>query len=149
MNQWARWRKKTEMWDFTLAQMRIIFLEAAARLHLEKFRPVLYMGRHSGASLDRLENNISLQEVQRRGRWAAESSVQRYEKRALIQEVYLVIPAYARRLAHRRDQDLIPMLQRMCDAQCSARAGVPHSGLSSSSCSRAPRTSLVRSGVVV
>ena len=71
------------------------------------------MGRHSGASLDRLEGNLSLAEVQRRGRWRSEASVRRYEKRALVQEVYLKLPPTVRKAAHRATEQLIPLLERM------------------------------------
>ena len=40
--------------------------------------------RHAGASNDRYHNRRSLQEIQKRGRWAAKSSVARYEKAALL-----------------------------------------------------------------
>ena len=50
------------------SRLRTIFVEAAHVAGVKRWHPVFYTGRHTGASLDRLENNISLQEVQRRGR---------------------------------------------------------------------------------
>ena len=43
-------------------------------------RKVLYMGRHSGPSIDVASRRMPLLEVQKKGRWAAFKSVQRYEK---------------------------------------------------------------------
>jgi len=86
---WAERRKHLEqLWPFTLVDLRAEFLKHAKVLGLLPLRPVLYMGRHSGASLDRLENRYNLSEVQKRGRWRSSSSVARYEKHALVQEVF-------------------------------------------------------------
>ena len=123
VGRWAAARKASAMWDHTAADMRTTFLDAARGLGLEKWRPVLYMGRHSGASLDRLQEVLPLKEVQKRGRWSAESSVKRYEKRALVQEVYLSMPLAARKKAHRHEQELVRTLRRMCDALCGSRRG--------------------------
>ena len=43
-------------------------------------RKVLYMGRHSGPSIDVAQRRTPLAEVQKKGRWASFKSVQRYEK---------------------------------------------------------------------
>ena len=89
IEQWAMRRKgEAELWPFTLAAIRHEFVKHALALGLAALKPVLYMGRHSGASLDRLENRYGLSEVQRRGRWRSTSSVARYEKHALVQQVY-------------------------------------------------------------
>ena len=45
---------------------------------------VLYQARHSGPSIDRARGIRSLQKIKRRGRWSAESSVQRYERHARL-----------------------------------------------------------------
>ena len=65
-----------------------MFERAVHELNLDDLLPVLYTARHSGASNDRSTGRISLQEVQRRGRWRQPSSVRRYEKRGLIQAVW-------------------------------------------------------------
>ena len=75
------------LWDFSLAELRLAFLSAAEAAGITFLKPVLYMARHSGASLDRLNDVYSLEEVQKRGRWRCMSSVRRYEKHALLQEV--------------------------------------------------------------
>ena len=77
------------LWPFQLPELRREFLQSAKKAGIEFLDPVLYMGRHSGASLDMLEGRLSLAEVMKRGRWRATSSVTRYDKRALVQEVLL------------------------------------------------------------
>ena len=81
-------------------------------------KPVLYMGRHSGASLDRLEERLSLAEVRERGRWRCEGSVARYEMRALVQEVFNRMTARARAVCQRCEARLLGDLrQRLCATQ--------------------------------
>ena len=75
------------LWDFNLEQLRKEFLASATTAGVQFLNPVLYMGRHSGASLDRLERRYSLEEVRKRGRWRSQATVARYEKKALIQDV--------------------------------------------------------------
>ena len=101
-----------QLWRFSLLQLRREFLRIVPLVGLARWTPVLYMARHTGASLDRLENRISLEEVRRRGRWRAESSVRRYEKRALIQEVYASLADEQRRYCQRAEQQLVRMLRR-------------------------------------
>ena len=50
------------LWDFDMKQFRDLFVIAADQLDLQKWRPVLYMGLHTGASLSRLEDTLTLQE---------------------------------------------------------------------------------------
>ncbi|CAK0867387.1 unnamed protein product [Prorocentrum cordatum] len=76
------------LWTFTMTEAKDVFERATRALHLDKLLPVLYTARHSGVSIDRFTGRISLQEVQRRGRWRQPSSVRRYEKRGLIQAVW-------------------------------------------------------------
>ena len=70
------------------------------------------MARHTGASLDRLEERIPLEEVRRRGRWTSDKSVKRYEKRATAQEVYLSMADQQRKYAHRAG-DRFEQVQRI------------------------------------
>ena len=89
LEHWAQRREgEAELWPFHLGALRQEFMRHALALGLASLRPVLYMGRHSGASLDRLENRYCQAEVQRRVRWRSTSSVARYEKHALVQQVY-------------------------------------------------------------
>ena len=49
---------------------------------------VPHQGRHSGAALDALGKRRTLQDIQKRGRWASHKSVFRYEKTGRIQEAW-------------------------------------------------------------
>ena len=84
------------LWSFGLLEFRQRLQEAAAAVGLGELGVVPYTARHTGASLDRLEDNLSLAEVQRRGRWKAEASVRRYEKRTMAQEVAHMLSAHTR-----------------------------------------------------
>ena len=50
------------------------------------------MLRHTGPSQDRLSNQRSLAQVKRRGRWASDSSVKRYEKSSRINARLAALP---------------------------------------------------------
>ena len=113
---WSSVRRTTALWDFGLREIRDEFMKGASALGLGIWKPVLYMGRHTGASLDRLEERRSLSEVQKRGRWRTETSVRRYEKRALIQEVYLKLAQKIRAQAHRCERELVGTLRRLVGA---------------------------------
>ena len=56
-------------------------------------RKVLYMGRHSGPSIDVALRRMPLAEVQKRGRWASFKSVQRYEKAGRLMQSMHSYPA--------------------------------------------------------
>lgn len=56
-------------------------------------RKVLYMGRHSGPSIDVARRRVPLLEVQKKGRWAAFKSVQRYEKAGRLTQSMHSYPA--------------------------------------------------------
>ena len=89
---WAKTRaSQVRLWPFLLPDLRREFMKVTASLNLSFLSPVLYQGRHSGASLDRMENRLTLAEVQKRGRWRSSSSTNRYEKHALLQEVLLKV----------------------------------------------------------
>ena len=133
-----------EAMGFSLPEMRSVFNKIATMLHLDKWRPVLYMGRHSGASLDRLTEAISLQEVQKRGRWRTETSVRRYEKRALVQEVYLSLPHHVRQQAHRCEAEIERFLLRLVSLRSASRKATTGTSLSSSSFSLAVKNSQER-----
>ena len=105
-------KHRDKIWNFTMAQFRAAFVRAAVDVGLQKWKPVLYMARHTGASLDRLLDQLSLEEVQKRGRWRAPASVRRYEKRALVQEVYNSLTAQQQRAAIRKTNDLQAALLR-------------------------------------
>jgi hypothetical protein len=72
------------LFRITQAIWRRRFLSAAADIGLP--HAMLYQLRHSGASLDAALRLRSIQQVQQRGRWAAFSSVRRYEKGGRLAE---------------------------------------------------------------
>ena len=78
-------RREGAIFPFDLVLMRKAFMGACHKTSLMKLEPVVYMGRHSGASVDR-SNGVLLLDVQRRGRWRCMASVRRYEKSALLQK---------------------------------------------------------------
>ena len=69
------------------------FTIATNRTWLRPFRPVLYTARHSGASLDAAQNKLSIGK-QKRGRWRQMSSVNKYEKRGAVHEVWSKNPTH-------------------------------------------------------
>ncbi|CAK0800111.1 unnamed protein product, partial [Prorocentrum cordatum] len=69
--------------DLSYPQFLCLFRRAATNIGVDV---VPYQGRHSGASLDRATGRRPLEEVQKRGRWAAMSSVKRYEKSGRLNE---------------------------------------------------------------
>ncbi len=65
---------------FNLSSWNTMLQECCAHLGLEPIHPCVL--RHSGPSGDYLRRRRSLMDIQRRGRWAVESSVRRYTKAA-------------------------------------------------------------------
>ena len=55
-------------------------------------QPVLYQLRHAGASIDAASRLRSLEEIRARGRWAAATSMMRYEKHAQIGKTWHALP---------------------------------------------------------
>ena len=95
------------LWPFDLGAVRKVFMAAVQALGVGHLSPVLYSARHSGASTDRLEDRLTLLEVQRRGRWRCDSSVRRYEKRAIIQQAAASLPR-AMKAQCLRDMEKLP-----------------------------------------
>ncbi|CAK0819174.1 unnamed protein product, partial [Prorocentrum cordatum] len=62
------------------AAFNAMFKEAAALVGLESWELTPYILRHSGPSHDWLTKARSLEAIKRRGRWASDLSVRRYEK---------------------------------------------------------------------
>ena len=93
-----------------MKEAKEMFERAVHELNLDDLLPVLYTARHSGASNDRSTGRISLQEVQRRGRWRQPSSVRRYEKRGLIQAVWSQMEQAARSYCLKAEAELPSLL---------------------------------------
>ena len=52
----------------------------------------MYRLRHGGASHDRATSSRTLDAIKKRGRWACDASLRRYEKAVRLQEVEAQIP---------------------------------------------------------
>lgn len=78
------------LWDFNYDEYSREFNKAAAHLGLEV---TPYQTRHSGPSIDRSRRLRSQAEVQKRGQWKTQKSVQRYEKSARLAATFDALPA--------------------------------------------------------
>jgi len=95
-----------ELCGVTGNELHRLYTNAASALGLEELEMVPYGARHSGASSDRSSGARSLIEVQQRGRWAALSSVRRYEKAPRILEQLRKLPEDLRRQAIRAEKEM-------------------------------------------
>lgn len=62
--------------------------EALVHIGLQEDFAVPYQLRHAGASWDRFKKFRTQLEVKMRGRWASDSSMTRYEKHALLSQIF-------------------------------------------------------------
>ena len=81
----------SEVWDFTYPDFTRTFRHGVKELKLPHMVP--YQVRHSAPSWERLHNRRSRSGVGKKGRWKAQSSLDRYEKSAMVTQVYRRIPA--------------------------------------------------------
>eukprot|EP00435_Cladocopium_sp_Y103_P026023 s1915_g6.t1 len=70
------------------------------RIGLPKGHCTPYQLRHSGASWDRFKNFRTQLEVKMRGRWESDSSMARYEKKALVSTAFDALPAAIQTRCH-------------------------------------------------
>ena len=82
-----------KMWDLHPAEYLKQWRQAAADCGLSQFAESPYQNRHGGASRDRARRLRTPEEVQRRGRWAAASSMDWYDKPGRVQELIGKMPA--------------------------------------------------------
>ena len=73
------------MFEFQYSELLAEFRKACRDLGFQD--PSLYRLRHGGASHDAAARLRSIVEIKRRGRWASDTSVRRYEKRTWLQSV--------------------------------------------------------------
>ena len=66
--------------------------EALVHIGLQEDFAVPYQLRHAGASWDRFKKFRTQLEVKMRGRWASDSSMTRYEKHALLSQIFDSLP---------------------------------------------------------
>eukprot|EP00435_Cladocopium_sp_Y103_P040010 s704_g10.t2 len=78
--------------DRTLAKYEEIMGETAASLRYSPGVFLPHVLRHSGPSCDHYHSRRDLNEIQRRGRWLARSSVRRYEKHAVLIRQWRTVP---------------------------------------------------------
>ena len=88
----ARRRPPMELlFRFSYNEMKLQYEQACETLGI--LDQSLYRLRHGGASHDRATLQRSLEAVKKRGRWAADGSVRRYEKGVRLQQIEHQLPA--------------------------------------------------------
>lgn len=85
----------------TLPQFEKLVKKAAAAVGLSQLNVTPHKFRHGGASSDALAQKRSWSQIQKRGRWAAVSSLKRYEKSGTMLREWLQIPLDTRRRCDR------------------------------------------------
>ena len=76
-----------DLWSFSAAQYLSSWREAVNLLQIGDVASSPYQNRHGGASRDHLMKLRSVQAIQRRGRWAVDSSARVYDKPGRLQQV--------------------------------------------------------------
>ena len=85
-------RPDDKVFTDTAERLRKRLAIAANEWGLENWQVTTYVLRHTGPSHDHLSKRRSLPEIKRRGRWANDRSVRRYEKAALINSRLASLP---------------------------------------------------------
>jgi integrase len=80
------------MFHMTYQDLKNVWMSTLKEIGLPQDHAVLYQLRHSGPSYDRLTKSRSLQDVKKRGRWSADSSVRRYEAHARLAQEFQRLP---------------------------------------------------------
>jgi hypothetical protein len=99
--------------DITYDQLVGDWKRALKNLGLAENHAVLYQLRHAGPSHDRYMKLRSLPEVKQRGRWAADSSVRRYEAHARISQEFHALPKQTQRLCWHVDSIFLAQAPRL------------------------------------
>ena len=87
------------IWPFTREAFTRSFGRAVRALGLRSWGFVPYSLRHSGPSWDKVEGRLSLDEIQRRGRWQNPKTVMRYERSSRVSALLSTLsPAVVRYL---------------------------------------------------
>eukprot|EP00438_Fugacium_kawagutii_P017670 Skav211267 [mRNA] locus=scaffold2429:526:2325:+ [translate_table: standard] len=87
------------MFPIQYTQLNNCWMRQLVKVGLERNHAVLYQLRHSGPSYDRSTKSRSLQDVKKRGRWATDSSVKRYEAHAKLAQEFQRLPHKVQRAA--------------------------------------------------
>ena len=80
--------------DYTEAAR--LFAAAAHTVGFALLKPALYSMRHAGPSNDIADRLRQFRDVKKRGRWAADSSVRRYEKAGMLNQELNRLPTAVR-----------------------------------------------------
>ncbi|CAK0798705.1 unnamed protein product, partial [Prorocentrum cordatum] len=100
------------LFRLTAAQLSVLWREALGRAEVPT-RCVPYQLRHGGPSHDRLKRYRSMAEIKRRGRWASDYMMRRYEAHALVQQELAALPVDVRRRAEAAPAKLHAELERL------------------------------------
>ena len=84
------------VWSFDYRKFSSLFKRVSELAGLGQANLHPYMMRHGGASDDALRQTRSMEAIKRRGRWAADTSVKRYEKHARVLKSLECLPKPAR-----------------------------------------------------
>jgi hypothetical protein len=90
--------------EYTSASRK--FAAAAKKANVDVLSPVLYSLRHAGASGDMHDKLRLLDAVKKRGRWAADGSVRRYEKAGLISREFARLSAHTQARARAAEANI-------------------------------------------
>ena len=90
---------QVSIWQLDYAGYIAAFKQAVLDANIEVLVPVPYSLRHGGASHDMLSGRRAISAIKRRGRWASDASVRRYEKAARALKEAGRIPKEARTYA--------------------------------------------------
>lgn len=83
---------QADLWDFNAKKYLEVWRSCVAALGAEELAKSPYQNRHGGASRDHLQGVRSVQAIQRRGRWAADSSARIYDKPGRLQQILNKMP---------------------------------------------------------
>ena len=111
------------LWDFTAKQLLDAWHEAVGRLSLGSTLECMYQLRHGGASRDQLLHLRSTAQIQRRGRWAAVSSLRTYNKPGRLQQLLAQTPGPLLRYAELVRKNFVRYMHDGCPAPPLLRAG--------------------------
>ncbi|CAK0898069.1 unnamed protein product, partial [Prorocentrum cordatum] len=100
------------LFRLTAAQLGVMWRRALGLAEVPT-RCVPYQLRHGGPSHDRLKRYRSMDEIKRRGRWASDYTMKRYEAHALVQQELAALPVDVRRRAEAAPAKLHAELERL------------------------------------
>ena len=78
---------EASMWDFDAKKYLKVWRACVEALDVQELAISPYQNRHGGASRDHLMKLRSVPAIQRRGRWASDSSARIYDKPGRLQQV--------------------------------------------------------------